>query len=144
MDLFGILSWLGVGGVAGVIAVAYLMPNLLPAFAIGMLRAVGEIVAGGVQYVGSLLLAGGQVIFANRAATFTLLFATLVGGWAGDRYEFVRPYVPGWLQSEPGQVKAARTQERARVAKAPARKAAAKPKRTTAFDDILCNITGNC
>jgi hypothetical protein len=143
MDFFGLISWLGIGGVAGVFAAAYFLPTLLPTVAVGLLRGVGEALAGGAQYVGSKLLAGSQHIFASRAAVFTLIFAVFASGWAGDRYEFVRPYIPSWLQSEPGQVKAARAQEAAKHRPKPQ----PKPQRTvlrSAWDEFSCGLMGNC
>ncbi len=49
--------------------------------------------------VGGKLNAGGAAIFASGPATFTLIFAIVVSD-IGDRYEFVRPLMPSWFQSE--------------------------------------------
>jgi hypothetical protein len=144
MSFMGLVSWLGIGGVAGVFAVAYFIPALLPTVAVGLLRGIGEALAGGAQYVGSKLLAGSQHIFASRAAVFTLLFAIGAAGWAGDRYEFVRPYIPAWLQSEPGQVKVARAQEAAKYRPKPKQSKPQKTALRNAWDEVSCGLMGNC
>ena len=62
---------------------------------------LGDGISEAVRFVGGKLNAGGAVIFSRGPVTFTLIIAVLTAGWAGDRYEFVRPSLPEWLQSEP-------------------------------------------
>ena len=55
------------------------------------------------------------MIFSSGPATFTLIVAVLVSGWAGDRYEFLRPSLPEWLQSEPAAVTEYKRKEAAKA-----------------------------
>lgn len=140
-DILSWISWLGLGGVAGIFAAAYLLPSLLPAVAVGLLKGAVETVAGVVQTLfGSILLPGAQHIFANRAAVATLIFGVVAGAWAGDRYEFVRPYIPEWMRSEPGQVTQARAQEAAKHKARPKQQAAQKAPQKSAWDEFACGL----
>lgn len=139
-------SWLGVGGVAAAIGLAYFVPSLLPSIAVSVLKGVGETLAAILQYAGGRLGEGLEHIFANRAAVLTLVTGILVGGVLGDRYEWVRPYIPEWARSEPGQVKAVRAQEAAKYKRAQKKVAQveAKPQRKSAWSEFSCNLLGNC
>ena len=88
------IQWLGIGSVTGGLLVAWLVPSLLPAFAVRALAGLADGISEGVRFVGGKLNAGGSVIFSSGPATFTLIVAVLTAGWAGDRYEFVRPLLP--------------------------------------------------
>jgi hypothetical protein len=145
-EILSWFSWLGIGGIAAAIGIAYFLPSLLPSIAVSILKGVGETVAAVLQYIGGRVGEGLEHIFANRAAVFTLVLGVLAGGYLGDKYEWVRPYIPEWVRSESGQVKAARAQERARH-KATAKKTpAAQPQanRKSAWSDIRCNLIGDC
>jgi hypothetical protein len=142
-DIIGWLSWLGLGGVAGVLALAYFVPALLPTVAVGVLKGLAESLAAVLQWLGQNLLAGAQHIFASRAAVFTLVFAVLLAGYSGDRWEWVRPYIPETFRSEPGQVKAARAQEAAKYRPAPKQATQKKPA-ASAWDEFRCGLLGNC
>lgn len=143
MDLLGWLSWLGIGGTAAAIAVAFIAPSILPMALVGVLKGVAEALAEGARWLGSVLLKGAEHTFANRAAVFLLVFGILAGGWAGDRYEFVRPYVPAWLQSESGQTKADRAHEAAKW-RAKVKPAPKQAVRKSARDEFMCSLFGNC
>jgi hypothetical protein len=143
MDLFGWLSWLGIGGTAALIGAAVIAPGILPMALVGVLKGVAEALAEGARWLGSVLLKGAEHTFANRAAVLLLVIGILAGGYAGDRWEFVRPYIPAWLQSESGQVKAARAQEAAKW-RAKAKPAPKQPARKSAHDELMCGLFGNC
>lgn len=144
-DILSWASWLGVGGIVGLIGATYLLPSILPVIVVNLVKGAADLLAGFVQWLfGSILLPGATYILASRAATLTLIVGIIVGGWAGDRYEFVRPWLPAWAQSEPGQVKKARAQE---AAKYKAKQKQAAPKKTatrSAWDDLKCGLSGNC
>lgn len=144
MDLFGWLSWLGIGGTAAAIAVAFIAPGLLPMAAVALLKGLAEALAEGVRWLGSVLLKGAEHTFANRAAVFLLVFGILAGGYAGDRWEFVRPYIPEWARSESGQVKAARAQEAAKYRAKASKPAPKQAVRKSARDEFMCSLFGNC
>jgi hypothetical protein len=92
---------------------------------------------------------GGEWIFQRRDAVFTLTFCCVVSAWAGDRYEFVRPYIPTWLQSEPKPVTEYKRKEaekvRAKQAQRPASSPAPRKQEKSAFEEITCALKpGGC
>ena len=147
--MFEFIQWLGIGGVTGGLMVAWLAPSLLPAFAARALAGLADGISECVRFVGGKLNAGGAVIFSSGPATFTLIVAVLAAGWAGDRYEFVRPSFPEWLQSEPAAVTEYKRREAARaMPKPPQRTAQApapRPKGKSTLQEIACALKpGGC
>jgi hypothetical protein len=149
--MFEFIQWLGIGGVTGGLLIAWLVPSLLPAFAVRALAGLADGISEGVRFVGGRLNAGGSVIFSNGPATFTLIVAVLVSGWAGDRYEFLRPSLPEWLQSEPAPVTEYKRKEAAKATARPkqpqttARAPASKPRGKSTLQEITCALKpGGC
>jgi hypothetical protein len=142
-----LIQWLGLGSLGGLavgFGVLVLAPQLLPAIAVRVLTGVLDGLSEGVRWAGGKFNTGGNVIFSSGAATFTLIVCCIVSAWAGDRYDFVRPYIPAWLQSEPAPVTEYKRKE---ASKKKSQAPASVPKRTatkSAFDDLMCNITGGC
>jgi hypothetical protein len=145
-----LIQWLGLGSLGGLavgLGVLVLAPQLLPAIAVRVLTGVLDGLSEGVRWAGGKFNTGGNVIFSSGAATFTLIVCCVVSAWAGDRYDFVRPYIPAWLQSEQAPVTEYKRKEAAKASKqkaqsqpAPANRKASK----SAFDDLMCNITSSC
>src|SRR5690348_3165162 len=125
--MFELIQWLGIGSVTGGVLVACLVPSLLPTFAVRALAGFADGISEGVRFVGGKLNAGGAMLFSSGPATFTLIVAVLTAGWAGDRYEFVRPSLPEWLQSEPAAVTAYKRKEATRTKAKPPQKTAQAP-----------------
>ena len=147
--MFEFIQWLGIGGVTGGVLIAWLVPSLLPAFAVRALAGLADGISEGVRFIGSKLNAGGAVIFSSGPATFTLIVAVLVSGWAGDRYEFLRPALPEWLQSEPAAVTEFKRKEVARAKAKPPQKTAqapaSRPKGKSTLQEIACALKpGGC
>jgi hypothetical protein len=147
--MFEFIQWLGIGGVTGGVLIAWLVPSLLPAFAVRAFAGLGDGISEGVRFVGGKLNAGGAVIFSSGPATFTLIVAVLTAGWAGDRYEFVRPSLPEWLQSEPAAVTAYKRNEAARAKPKPpqrtAQASAPRSKGKSTLQEIACALKpGGC
>ena len=147
--MFELIQWLGIGGVTGGLLVAWLAPSILPAFVARTLAGLADAASEIVRYVGGRLNAGGAVIFSSGPATFTLIVAVLVSGWAGDRYEFVRPSLPEWLQSEPAVVTEYKRKEAGKAKAKPPQKSAQapapRPKGKSTLQEIACALKpGGC
>jgi hypothetical protein len=146
--MFEFMQWLGIGGVTGGVLIAWLAPSLLPAFVVRALAGIADGISEGVRFLGGKLNAGGSVIFSSGPATFTLIVAVLAAGWAGDRYEFVRPSLPEWLQSEPASVTEYKRKEAAKARAKPPQKTqapASKPRAKSTLQEITCALKpGGC
>ena len=147
--MFEFIQWLGIGGVTGGVLIAWLVPSLLPAFAVRALAGLADGISEGVRFVGGKLNTGGAVIFSSGPATFTLIVAVLTAGWAGDHYEFVRPSLPEWLQSEPTAVTEYKRKEAVKAQAKPPQKTAqapaSKPRGKSTLQEITCALKpGGC
>jgi hypothetical protein len=147
--MFEFIQWLGIGSVTGGVLIAWLAPTLLPAFVVRVLAGLADGISEGVRYVGGKLNAGSAVIFSSGPATFTLILAVLIAGWAGDRYEFLRPSLPEWLQSEPAAVTEYKRKVAAKAKAKPPQKTAqapaSRPKGKSTLQEIACALKpGGC
>jgi hypothetical protein len=143
-DIGNLVAWLGVGGLATTAVLAFVLPGLLPTILVKAVLGVVDALVMIASYVGGKLSSGMQWITQSYAAMFTLVFAIIVSGWAGDRYEFVRPYIPAWARSEPAAVSEYKRKEAARARPKQTRTASA-PRPKSTLQEIKCALTpGAC
>lgn len=143
--MWDILSFFGITGfgVLGLVAAAFIVPQILPKIIVTFVIAVVEAGATIVTRLLQIIFNGLQHIVQSNYAVMTLAIFTLIGGVIGDRYDPFRSQLPTWLQSTPprqvtSQTTSSRTQTASRTTRTTYRpRAATKSEEPETFTSAL-------